>query len=246
MAGLDRYVNVLRLFSESRRNWTVPALAEAVGAPTSTLYRTVRELVAAGFLEPSIEASFRLGPAFVEFDRLVRLTDPLVKEGAEFLPDLVKGSPVACVALLARLYGDRVICAADANQPGVDIRTSYERGRPMPLTRGATSKAILSQLPPRRLGKLLERDATQPVPEGDKASFVAELNSIRRRGYSVTRGEVDEGLVGIAVPVACPSQAIAASLSLVIAESDYNATTERGIVMLLVASADMLRQRIEG
>lgn len=245
MAGLDRYLNVLKLFGETRNNWTVPDLAVALDAPTSTLYRTVRELVAAGFLEPSMDANFRLGSAFVEYDRLVRLTDPLVREGAQFLPDLIKEAPVAAVALLARLYGDRVICAADARQPDVDIRTSYERGRPMPLTLGATSKAILSQLPSRRLAKLLERDESRTVPEADKTSFVAELNGVRRRGYCVTRGDVDKGLVGIAVPVAIPGQAIAASLSLVIADGDYNPTTERRIVMLLVASADMLRQRIE-
>jgi len=75
MGGLDRYMNVLRLFSERKRNWTVPDLAKALEAPTSTLYRTVRELVAAGFLEPSMEANFRLGSAFVEYDRLVRITD---------------------------------------------------------------------------------------------------------------------------------------------------------------------------
>lgn len=241
MAGLDRYVNVLRLFSEERRNWTVPDLAEALEAPTSTLYRTVRELVAAGFLEPSMEANFRLGSAFVEYDRLVRITDPLVKEGEAFLPDLIKEAPVPSVALLARLYGDRVICAADAERAEVSIKTSYERGRPMPLTRGATSKAILSQLPSRRLGKLLDKSRIAT----DKESLITELAAVRRRGYCVTRGEVDKGLVGIAVPVSCPSQAIAASLSLVIADRDYNATSERRIVMLLVASADMLRQRIE-
>jgi len=148
---------------------------------------------------------------------------------------------VASVALLARLYGDRVMCAADAKQADVSIKTSYERGRPMPLTRGATSKAILSQLPSRRLGKLLDKSKITT----DKDSFITELTAVRRRGFCVTRGEVDKGLVGIAVPVSCPGQAIAASLSLVIADRDYTATTERRIVMLLIASADLLRHRIE-
>lgn len=245
MAGLDRYLNVLRLFSETHTNWTVPGLAEALKAPTSTIYRTVRELVAAGFLEPSREANFRLGSAFVEYDRLVRLTDPLVKEGEDFLPDLVKEAPVPGVALLARLYGDRVICAADARQTGVKIKTSYERGRPMPLTRGATSKAILSQLPSRRLNKLLDMAQQLSLLTADRAVFTAELTQIRRKGFCVTKGEVDKGLVGIAVPVACPDQAIAASLSLVITTNDCTPANERRIVMLLIASADLLRQRIE-
>jgi DNA-binding IclR family transcriptional regulator len=58
--------------------------------------------------------------------------------------------------VLARLYGDRVICAVNERHESADLVTSYERGRPMPLTRGATSKTILAQLDGRRLKKLLE------------------------------------------------------------------------------------------
>ena len=81
MAGLKRFVGVLRLFGEAKSEWTVPDMAEALGLPASTVYRTVRELLAEGFLDPAPEARYRLGAAFVEFDRLVRLTDPLARLG---------------------------------------------------------------------------------------------------------------------------------------------------------------------
>ena len=70
MSGFSRYAAILRLFSEQDRAWTVPAMAAKLGIPASTLYRTVRELLAESFLEPSSEASYRLGAAFVAFDRL--------------------------------------------------------------------------------------------------------------------------------------------------------------------------------
>ena len=37
MAGLGRFLSVLTLFDESRSNWTVQELADAVEAPTSTV-----------------------------------------------------------------------------------------------------------------------------------------------------------------------------------------------------------------
>ncbi len=85
MAGLERFMAVLRLFDEDRPAWTVQAMADTLGAPASTVYRSVRALVAAGFLAPAGEAHYRLGTAFLEFDRLIRLTDPLMSEGEAIL-----------------------------------------------------------------------------------------------------------------------------------------------------------------
>ena len=102
MSGLSRFLSVLRCFTEAKANWTVPELAEAIAVPASTVYRTVRELVAQGFLEPSTEAHYRLGSAFIEFDRMIRLTDPLVKVGSPLLRDLVAEVRHPCVAVLER------------------------------------------------------------------------------------------------------------------------------------------------
>lgn len=239
MSGLSRFLSVLRCFTEAKANWTVPELAEAIAVPASTVYRTVRELVAQGFLEPATEAHYRLGSAFIEFDRMIRLTDPLVKVGSPLLRDLVAEVRHPCVAVLARLYGDRVICAADERFDGAELPTSYERGRPMPLTRGATSKTILSQLPGRRLKKLLaDADADAPAKLG------GELAAIRKRGHCITRGEVDKGLVGIAVPVSNAELAISASLSLVVADATLDERLERRLVLLLVSAADLLSQAL--
>ena len=73
---LKRFLDVLRLFDESKSVWTVPDIAQALATPSSTVYRTVRELLAANFLEPAQESHYRLGAAFIEFDRLIRMTDP--------------------------------------------------------------------------------------------------------------------------------------------------------------------------
>jgi DNA-binding IclR family transcriptional regulator len=246
MSGLTRYGEVLRLFDEARSDWTISEMSGALDVPASTVYRTVRDLLAENFLEPATEGHYRLGSAFVAFDRLIRLTDPIVRVGNELLHDIALQARVPCVGVLARLYGDTVMCVADTVPTDRAIRTSYERGRPRPLTRGATSKVILAQLPTRRLSKLLAaHSVTERHPHAPSAAQLREeLALIRRRGFCVSRGEVDKGLVGLAAPVSVPSRALMASLSLVVSASTLDEAIERRLVLLLVSAASLLTERL--
>ena len=243
MAGLSRFVDVLRLFGEAKSDWTVPEIAEALGVPASTVYRTVRELLAASFLEPAREGHYRLGAVFIEYDRLIRMTDPLVRAGSALLRDVALQARIPCVAVLCRLYGDTVMCIAEETAQAPPFWTSYERGRPRPLTRGATSKVILAQLPTRRLKKLLAHEPSHPFAMSP-AELREELAAIRKRGYCVTRGEVDHGLMGLAVPVSIPDQALNASLSLIVKATDLDQAGERRLVLLLVSSASLLTEAL--
>lgn len=241
MAGFSRFLAVLRLYDTAlpggSESWTVPAMATALGAPASTLYRTIRELTKAGFLEQAGEAHYRLGPAFIEFERLLRLNDPLVRLGGSIVGDLVRQAGFPCVALMARLYNSEVMCIADETAPGTGFRSSYERGRPMPMTRGATSKIILAHLPSRQLSKLIG-------PRNATANLRKELQSIRRAGFLATASEIDPGLRGIAAPVVVPEAGVAASLTLVVEESALDEATRRRLILLVVSAASLLVEAV--
>jgi DNA-binding IclR family transcriptional regulator len=245
MGGLSRYISVLRLFDEQHSEWAIPDIAAAVDVPASTVYRTVRELVATEFLEQAAEAKYRLGACFVEFDRLVRVTDPLYRVGTALLRDVVTQARVPCVGILARLYDDKVMCIADYRSDEGTVYTSYERGRPRPLTRGAASKAILAQLPARRLSRLLDALPAEAAPVPKSAGkFREELVAIRKRGYAITRGEVDKRIVGVAAPVFVPDRALMGSFSLAIPADIVDDTLERRLVLLVVSSAKLLTAEV--
>lgn len=241
MAGLGRYVDVLRLFdtttSGGAESWSVVAMASALGAPASTLYRTVRELTKAGFLEQAGDAQYSLGPAFIEYERLLRINDPLVRTGRGILVDLVRQAGLPCVALMARLYNGEVMCIADEAAPGTDFHSSYERGRPMPMTRGATSKIILAHRPSRELTKLIG-------PRAATAQLRKELQAIRRAGHVVTASEIDPGLTGIAAPIIAADPGASASLTLVVREEALDEATRRRLVLLVVSAASLLAEEI--
>jgi len=244
MAGLVRFVRILQLFDERKPNWTVHEIADALSVPASTIYRTVRELVQLGFLDPSFDAHYRLGAVFIDFDRRLRTTDPLIREGTPLLDDLVKAAQVPCAAVVARLHGSRVICVTDAHSPDARIGTSYERGRAMPLLRGATSKAILAQLPKAQLRKVLTSNG-QEGPPSDGEDIARELGDIRRKGFAITRGEVDKGLAGISAPMSSRRAAVNASIGLIVRSDDLQDGVERRLLMLLIPAANLLSEQLE-
>lgn len=74
--------------------------------------------------------------------------------------------------------------------------------------------------------------------------IASELAAIRKRGFTVTRGEVDQGLVGISVPVTCAQGAINASFSLIVRASDFDDSTERRLAMLLLPASSILADKL--
>lgn len=243
MMGIDRYVRVLALFGEDRSTWTVAEISEALDTSASTLYRLVREMVAVGFLESATEARYRLGPAFIEYARRIRMTDPLIRAGEMFLSNLVSLVGLPCSAILARLYGDNVMCVAEQRALQTNFATSYELGRPMPLLRGATSKAVLSELPSRQLKRLLDEQGGSIGLARD--ALIEELAAIRKAGVCLTKGEVDKGLVGIAAPVRNKILGINASLSIILPGQDLVAETVPRLFVLIASTASMIESFME-
>jgi DNA-binding IclR family transcriptional regulator len=176
MRGLRRHTSILRLFDADKPDWIVAEIGEALGVLHITIYHTIRELTVEGFIEPGNQAQHRLGAAF---DRMIRLTDPLVRIGPYMLRNLIAETEVPAVTTLARLYGRRVNFVFDERMQGAEILTSYERGRSMPLKRGATSLTILALLPKQRAGQLIE--AAKEKSPAEEAKTLLERRSLASR-----------------------------------------------------------------
>jgi DNA-binding IclR family transcriptional regulator len=238
MMGITRYVRILQLFGEAKPNWTVAEMAEALDTSASTLYRLVREMVSVEFLESTVESRYRLGPMFVEYYRRITITDPLVRSGAKFLGPLSEQVTIPNVTVLARLYGKGVMCVAEHRGRSANFHTSYEVGRPMPLLRGATSRAVLSTLPKRILVSLL--DEQLGANEDRRKAIISELASIRKLGISETRGEIDTGLAGISAPLRNPTLGINASVSVIVEQSSLTEELRARIYTSLSGAARMV------
>lgn len=226
MAGSDRAVGVLKLFTLERPVWTVEQAAAALHVSASSAYRYVAGLVDAGLLTAAASGCYTLGPAIIQYDRQIQITDPLLRAAKPVMADIKRFAPPGSTVLLCRIFRETVLCVHQEADPDRPNRVSYERGRPMPLFRGATSKIILAHLAPRELRRVYDANRAEVEAAalgGTWEAFRGAMAGMRRAGHAVTRAEVDPGSMGIAVPILDDSRRVLGSLSYVIPLAEEHA-----------------------
>jgi DNA-binding IclR family transcriptional regulator len=244
----DRILGALQLFTIDEPEWSVDAAAQRLRLSIPTVYRYFRSLAQAGLITSSSRATYILGPAILELDRQIRLRDPLLSSAGDVMQRLITHSPGGAVTLLCRLYRNRVVCIHQVTGQGPQVAVSYERGRPMPLFKGATSKIVLAHLPSRTLRSLYRDHAVEIQQAGlgtDWNAFRNCLTALRQAGTSVTHGELDQGRVGIAAPIFGPDGSILGSLSFVLPKYRANQALIVRIQQWTLAAAHEISERLQ-
>ena len=216
MNSLDRMLRILDLFTEERLEWTSEQMITELGYSRPTLYRYIKTLRDKGLLTSANNACFTLGPKVVEMDYLMRKSDHLAQESKPILEDLAARH--GATAFLSRWYRTQVLCV-ESVLSDESPTSSFERGRPMPIGRSATSRAILASLPTRQSDRIIEAEMDELIAIGfanNPEEAKANLKAIRKAGYAVAEGEITQGVVGFSspifdggrIPVACVSMSL--------------------------------------
>ena len=245
MAGTNRMLRILGLFDLERPVITPEWLVEQLGVSRASVYRDLGQLAAAGMLERVADRGYVLGPLVVELDRQIRMADPLIAAAEELLKRLAKET--GGTVLLCRFHGNKVLCIHQVNCRNPALSVSYQRGRAMPLYRGATSKIILAHLPQRQLKQLWTAERTTFVAAGlpnDFTRLEKALDAIRELGYCFTQGEVDPEAAGFAVPLR-DGEHLLGSLSVVMPAASMNATVRRTTLAKLQSAAGRIEGRLQ-
>lgn len=237
MNTLSKTLALLDLFTAERMVWTADQMMEELGYTRPTIYRYIRELVAAGFVVRFGDGSYSLGPRSVELDFLIRQADPFFVAGLPVIRDLSAqtGSDIN----LLELYGDRIVTVHQ--QRGADaLPLSFGRGRPLPLLRGAGSKVIVAQLSRARLERIFEQHGGDAWDYGEAAdwnAFRTSMAAIRKAGFAISEGELDPGYAGVAVPVFAPDERILGCIVAALTQQRFALTRVDRFVELLKLGA---------
>lgn len=183
--------------------WTVGQMTRALGFPESTIYRHIRNLVAAQFLSPVTGAGYALGPAFIRYESILRATDVFISHADPLMAKLLDQVSSDCTVMICRRFKDCVMCIHEIRGHKAG-NAGYGRGIEMPMFLGATSKVILAQLPPRTLKELYlkhEADVRRMLKIRDWKEFRSTIKEIQRDGFAVSKSEVIKGRIGIAAPI---------------------------------------------
>lgn len=236
----DRLLAVLGLFTMERPEWTVEDAAGELAVSATTAYRYFKRLTRAGLISPVSGASYTLGPAIIQMDRQIQLCDPMLNAARGIMATLVQQAADGGAVLLCRLFHDRVMCVHQEIGTGHQEPIVFQRGRPMPLFRGATSKIILAHLPNRTLKSLFTANTEEIAAAGLGHSwddFRRHLAAFRRAGYTTAAGDVDQVRAAIAAPVFGPRRAVLGSLSFLVPKARWDDALRAKLAPLVMTAA---------
>ena len=200
--SIDRVLGLMDLFTLEKPAWTVDDLVRETGMARATAYRYVKALCNSGLLYSTVGNAYALGPRMVQYDRQIRLSDPLLKVGVPLVSAVrhrVKG-----VSILCSYYGDRVLTVyGETSDPSAHSRMN-DRGCPFTLFRSAASRIILANLSTYQLKNLMLAHPREIAEAGlgeSWAEFSGKLKEIARAGYYAQPGDIDPENYGIAAPI---------------------------------------------
>lgn len=245
MSSTNRMLRILGLFDLSRPVITPEWLMEELGVSRASVYRDLGQLASVGLLERVADRGYVLGPKVVELDRQIRLADPLLQAAETLMEQLAQQTGGA--VLLCRFHGNSVMCIHQINGKNPALSVSYERGRAMPLYRGATSKVILAYLPAAQLRQLWAAERNTLVQAGlpdDFGQLGKVLAGIRAAGYYMTEGEVDPEAAGFAVALR-DGDHLVGSLSVVMPAALMTAPLRKTTLSRLQSAAGRIEGRLQ-
>ncbi|AOB30970.1 IclR family transcriptional regulator [Bordetella sp. H567] len=234
-ASQDRVLLVLATLAQWNGPATAQQLADATGLPRSSLYRQLARLKHWGFVQEE-EGSYAPGPLGLQLAQGFDASSNLVHMARMDMQRLVKQSNESVGLIVA--VNDRAICLDMLESPQA-LRCSFEKGRSVPLRKGATAKCLLAHLPAARRDAVLDgwHDEAPDPQLPDRASLAA----IRKAGYACSQNEIDEGVWGASAPLLGPGQRLAGCMTLMAPIARALSREGELIEMVVVAAARVSR-----
>lgn len=203
---LRRGLAVLEALAARPRGATPKELSQALGVHLSTTYRVLNTLVASGYVARCDGSGlFRLGArvAFLNHGYLLAASPPPGVVPFVHALQLATGE----TSMFTHLEGDNLVAVAVAagSRPG-----SYPPGYigiAGPAHSVAAGRVLLALLPPAQRAAYVARQLAAPpvlFPLVNPQAFLVELESIRRDGYALDRGEDNPAACCVAAAVTGP------------------------------------------
>ncbi|MBR8655563.1 IclR family transcriptional regulator [Achromobacter sp. Marseille-Q0513] len=244
MSTPDRMLSILDLFRDDTTAAFQEDVMEHLECSRATAYRYLKSLTESGLLAPTSGGAYVLGSRIIELDRHLRQHDPLMRAARDVMR--AAGDELHANLMLCSYYGDKVMCV-DRYWTDDSIESSYARGRPFPMFRGATAKPILANLPPYQLRNLMLWHAAEIREAGlgeDWDEFRANLKQLRAAGVCVSHGEVDRGLMGIGAAIFSPDQKVVGSLVFIASQARTTAQRLEALKTRIQAAAAQVSENL--
>jgi DNA-binding IclR family transcriptional regulator len=209
-----RAINLLKLFSDERPEWSLSELARAANLNKTTAHRLLTTLERAGLLARHPRSgAYRLGPEIIALGGRALRANDLRSAGLAELEALV--ARVGEAATLEILVGDQVlileeIAARHLIAPWQTIGTRH------PAHATSTGKLLLAFLPPTERAAVLRPPLVALTGHTitDLTALERQMAEIRARGYATACGELEPDYVAVSAPVCNHDGQVVAAVSI--------------------------------
>lgn len=196
-ASFERGLKILEEVAASGET-TVDAVALKLGIPKSTVYRYFKVLREQDFVRED-EGVYSQGRALLVMSGQHMAQSYLAEIGNAVLRSIV--DQVGETALLIVRIGGQGMCLRRV-EPDKSLKCTFAVNELLPLYAGAGQRALLAWAPT----EVVQRVTSQPMTRFtentmSREQILASIPTIRSSGFVVSRGELDEGSVSIAIPV---------------------------------------------
>ncbi len=199
--SVDRAVQILKCFSESKKEMKLSDIAYELDLNKSTVHGIVSTLKYHGLIEQDEETQkYRLGMYIVELGNMVynsidirKIAHPIIRDVSKQLNETVH---------LSKLDGSELVYL-DKVESNQSMRIFTSVGSRMPVYCTGMGKAMLAYKNHDEINSFLPK-ILKPITKNtitDKKELLKQLKLIRERGYAMDNEENSDGLRCIAAPI---------------------------------------------
>ena len=217
--GLDRVLQVLDVLTQQQRPMTAYQIAVSVGAPTSSIYRTVEEMLVRDLLLRANEKELWLGPRLMKYGLLYQTKLDFFAEAQREMQRLRQRTGET-VQICGRDEGMMVVLAMAEGEG--HFRVTSNVGTRVPLNWTASGKLLLGHLPEAEAQAFFAA-CSRPSPTGRAETHPQRLARQARAdfaaGLSIQRSDSEYSVACIAAPIRDRDGVCLATISIVLSDT---------------------------
>lgn len=209
--GLDRGLKLLSLFSRREPELSLGEVVKRAKLPYATAYRLLHTLELHDLLQKT-GVGFRLGPGILKFGFDYLSSMDLVEMSRPVMVSLCDATGVS--ANLGILSGQDVIYVAHVPSPR-PLMTRLVVGSRLPAHSSSIGRLILGAMPQEQVRRLFRQTDFKQADSRFKSidDLVKLVQRDWKRGYVITRGSYDTGVVAVAAPILDRSGSVVAGVN---------------------------------
>ena len=242
--SLAKGLAILQALAEAEAPRGISELARQFGIAKSGVHRLLRLLMEAGWVRQDAEWRYAPTSKIWELGNRVAERIDLRKLAAPVMRDLL--SATGETVYLSVPDALEVLVADKLDSPDSVVAHARIGGR-SPAHCSAAGKALIAWADDRTLAALPQRlKRFTPRTHASRAALLADLRTVRSKGYAVNRGEWHADIGGVASPIRDAGGAVVASLGVHMLAARLTPARTRDVGAKVLAHAQRITRELGG